>query len=80
MGKRLLRECSNIPEPGNVRPARREDGVRKIRPLALTDGFKPRGLRCKVKTAYAGKQAHVGQINFACHCLFLRRPQCRTAL
>lgn len=60
--KRLLRKCSDIPEPGNIRPACGKDGVRKIRPLALTDGFKPGSLRCQVQTADAGKQAHMGQL------------------
>ena len=59
--KRLLRKSSNIPEPGNIRPSCGEDGVRKIRPLTLADGFKPGSLRRQVQTANAGKQAHMGQ-------------------
>ena len=59
--KRLLRESSDIPEPGNIRPSCGEDGVRKIRPLTLADGFKPSSLRRQVQTANAGKQAHMGQ-------------------
>ena len=59
--KRLLRKSSTIPEPGNIRPSCGEDGVRKIRPLTLADGFKPGSLRRQVQTANAGKQAHMGQ-------------------
>ena len=62
--KRLLRKSSNIPEPGNIRPSCGEDGVRKIRPLALADSFKPGSLRRQVQPADAGKQAHMGQLVF----------------
>ena len=66
--KRLLRKSSNIPEPGNIRPSCGEDGVRKIRPLTLADGFKPGSLRRQVQTANAGKQAHMGQLS--CYFVF----------
>ena len=60
--KRLLRKSSDIPEPGNIRPSCGEDGVRKIRPLTLADGFKPGSLRRQVQTANAGKQADMGEL------------------
>lgn len=57
---------------------RLQDGVRKVRPFALTDGFEPSGLRRQVQAAYAGKQAQVGQcsVDFVGHLLILgvRKP------
>ena len=52
--------------------------MRKIRPLALADGFKPGSLRRQVQTANAGKQAQVGQcsVDLVGHLLILgvRKP------
>ena len=39
-----------------------QDGVGVVRPLALTDRFKARGLCRKVQPADAGKQAYMGQL------------------
>ncbi len=58
--KRLLCECGNIPELRHIRPMRFQDGIGVVRPFALTDGFKPRRLRRKVKAADAGEQAYMG--------------------
>ena len=71
--KRLLRKSSDIPEPRNIRPSCLQDGVRKIRPLALADGFEPGRLCRQVQTANAGKQAHMGQcsVDFVGHLLIL---------
>ena len=59
--ERLLRQSGNIPEPGDFRPMRLQDGIGEIRPLALTDGLEPGGLRRQVQAAYARKQAQMGQ-------------------
>ena len=66
--KRLLRKGSDIPEPGNIRPAFFQYGVWEVCPLALANGLEACGLRRKIQTANAGKQAHMGQ--------FLRFSRC----
>ena len=55
--ERLLRQCCNIPEPGDLRPVRLQDGIGEIRPFALADGGKPGGLRRQVQAADPGEQA-----------------------
>ena len=60
--KRLLRECRDIPEPGDFRPVLFQDGIGIVRPFALADGCKPGSLRRQVQPANAGKQAHMGQL------------------
>lgn len=76
--KRLLCQCSNIPEPGNLWPVLLKDGIGEICPFALTDGLKTRCLRRQVQAADAGKQAHMGQcsVDFIGHLLILgiRKP------
>ena len=57
--ERLLRKRSNVPEPGHIGPPGFQDGIGKVRPFALADGFKPGGLRRQVQAADAGEQADV---------------------
>ena len=59
--ERLLRESSNVPEPGHIGPPGFQDRIGKVRPFALADGFKPGGFRRQIQTADAGEQADMGQ-------------------
>ena len=59
--KRLLRECGDVPELRHIRPMLLQDGIGIVRPLALTDCFKARRLRCQVQPADTGKQADMGE-------------------
>jgi len=58
--KRLLRKGSDIPEPGNIRPAFFQHGVWEVCPLTLANGLEARSLCRKVQTSNAGKQARMG--------------------
>ena len=59
--KRLLRECSDVPELRHIRPVPLQDGIGVVRPFTLADGLEPGRLRRQVQTADAGEQAHMGQ-------------------
>ena len=59
--KRLLRECSDVPELRHIRPVLLQDGIGVVRPFTLADGLEPGRLRRQVQTADAGEQAHMGQ-------------------
>ena len=58
--ERLLCKRGNVPESGHIGPPGFQDGIGKVRPFALTDGFKLGGLCRQVQPANAGKQADVG--------------------
>ena len=58
--KRLLRKSRDIPEPGYIRPAFFQYGEWEVCPFTLANGLEAGGLRRKIQTANAGKQAHMG--------------------